>query len=100
MRDAEGARVLRSRMEKEIRAGRMLGGIGWSAAMVRRFFGGKNFWGIPCGATDKNGDPRGRITHDYGYYPSSSYSINAAHSSTSIKYISFKERTVKLSKMH
>ena len=78
----------------------MLGGIGWSAAMVRRFFGGNNFWGIPCGATEKNGDPRGRVTHDYGYYPSNSYSVNAAHSSTAIKYITFKERADLLSKMH
>ena len=56
------------------------------------FFGGKNFYGIPCGATEKDGDPMGRIVHDYGHYKKGSYSINATHSSTSVRYLSFRER--------
>ena len=60
--------------------------------MVRRFFGGKNFYGIPSSATPKDGDPLGRIIHDYGFYRSGSYSVNAAHSSTSVEYIKAKER--------
>ena len=67
---------------KEVLAGRMIGGPGWSALTVREFFGGKNFYGIPCGATEKNGDPFCRIVHDYGYFPKGSYSINSTHSST------------------
>ena len=53
---------------------------------------GAPFYGIPCNATDKDGDPRGRVIHDYGYFEKGSYSINAAHSSTTVRYISVKER--------
>ena len=70
----------------------MIGSPGWSAKLFRGFFGGVEFYGIPCGATEKDGVPRGRIIHDYGFYPSGSYSINAAHSSTSVRYITVKER--------
>ena len=79
-------------MKQEVLKGLMLGGPGWTAEVVRSFFGGAEFYGIPCGATMKNGDPMGRITHDYGYYPRGSYSINAAHSSTTVRYLSVKER--------
>ena len=34
----------------------------------------------------------GRIIHDYGYHPRDSYSVNSTHSSTSVKYTTFKER--------
>ena len=79
-------------MRQEVVAGRMIGGPGWSADTVRQFFGGRSFYGIPCNATEKGGDPRGRIIHDYGYFPKGSYSVNAAHSSTTVKYISVRER--------
>ena len=40
----------------------------------------------------KKDDPYGRIVHDYGFYKKGSYSINAAHSSTSVRYCSMQER--------
>ena len=40
----------------------------------------------------KDGDPLGRIVHNYGYYKHGSYSINAAHSDTSVKYDSIRKR--------
>ena len=92
LRGSYGSVLLRSRMRDEVLAGRMIGGPGWSSSTVRRFFGGLNFWGVPCGATAKDGDPCGRIIHDYGYYRKGSYSINATHSSTSVVYTTFKER--------
>ena len=58
---------------------------------MRNFFGGKQFYGIPCGAVAKGDDPMGRIVHDYGYYHTNSYSVNATHSCTSVKYLSSKE---------
>ena len=78
-------------MRKEVLAGHMLGGPGWTSQDVRRFFGGRHFQGIPSGAVPKGGDPLGRIVHDYGFYPAKSYSINASHSCTRVKYKSFKE---------
>ena len=75
---AEGEAVLRKAMRKEVVAGRMIGGPGWTSQMVRQFFGGKNFYGIPCSATAKDGIPRGRVVHDYGFFKRGSYSINAA----------------------
>ena len=72
----------------------MIGGPGWSSNDVIEFFGDK-FYGIPCSAVEKGGDPLGRIVHDYGYHSRGSYLINAAHSSTRITYTSFKE-TVKI----
>ena len=53
---------------------------------MKRFFGGQGFFGIPCGAVEKDGDPLGRIVHDYGFYRRGSYSINAAYSCTRVKY--------------
>ena len=58
---------------------------------MREFFGGRDFYGIPCNATQKGEDPLGRIVHDYGYYPAGSYSVNTAHSCTSVEYLSAKE---------
>ena len=40
-----------------------------------------------------DGDPLGRIVHDYGYYPEGSYSVNAAHSCTSVRFLSLFEVT-------
>ena len=77
---------------QEVLTGKMIGGPGWTSGTVREFFGGKNFYGIPCGAVEKDGDPLGRIIHDYGYHPRVSYSVNSTHSSTSVKYTTFKER--------
>ena len=51
----------------------------------------RDFYGIPCSAVAKGGDPLGRIVHDYGYYQTGSYSVNATHSCTSVRYLSFKE---------
>ena len=65
----------------------MIGGPRWTADKVQQFFGGTDFYGIPCSATPKDGDPLGRIIHDYGYFERGSYSINATHSSTSVEYI-------------
>ena len=79
-------------MQQEVLAGRMIGGPGWTADTVRQFFGGRQLYGIPCNATEKGGDPRGRIVHDYGYFPNGSYSVNATHSSTTVNYISVPER--------
>ena len=39
----------------------------------------------------QDGDPLGRIVHDYGWYPKGSYSVNATHSCTSVKYLSVKD---------
>ena len=47
----------------------------------------------------KNGDRYGRIVHDYGFYKKGSYSINAAHSSTRVKYCSMQERAYILTKV-
>ena len=58
---------------------------------MREFFGGSNFYGIPCSAVPKDGDPIGRIVHDYGYYPGDSYSVNSTHSCTSVRYLSLFE---------
>ena len=49
---------------------------------------------------EKNGDPYGRIVHDYGYYKRGSYSVNAAHSCTSVKYLIFKETATIVADVH
>ena len=41
--------------------------------------------------TFKDGDPLGRIVHDYGYYARGSYSVNATHSCTTVEYLTFKQ---------
>ena len=86
-----GRRRLRSELTKQVLAGNMIGGVGWVADDVRKFFGGKEFYGIPCSATPKGTDPLGHIVHDYGYHAEGSYSVNATHSCTSVKYPTFKE---------
>ena len=54
--------------------------------------GGGPFYGIPSGAVSKGRDPLGRIVHDYGYYKKGFYSVNAAHSDTSVVFMKTKER--------
>ena len=87
----EGEKRFREAMSKQVVAGKMIGGKGWTAQHVTKFFGGKGFYGIPCSATAKGGDPLGRIVHDYGYHPAGSYSINATHSCTSVKFLTLQE---------
>ena len=87
-----GQTRFRNAMAEQVRAGKMLGGPGWTAAKIRRFFGGRGFYGIPSGAVPKGDNPLGRIVHDYGYYKRGSYSINAAHSNTSVTYMKTQER--------
>ena len=58
------------------------------------FFRGKGQYDIPCGAVEKDGDPLGRIVHDYGYFKKGSYSINAAHADTSVRYDSIRRRVL------
>ena len=40
----------------------------------------------------KDYDTFGRIVHEYSYYKHGSYSINAAHSDTSVRYDSIRKR--------
>ena len=96
----EGSSILRERMKMEVLCGRLIGGPGWTSETIRWFFGGAEFYGVPCSATEKNGDPRGRIIHDYGFFPRGSYSINAAHSSTTVRYPAVKERVEILQDVH
>ena len=44
-------------MEKEVRKGRMIGGVGWTSKHLEEFFGGAGFYGIPSNAVMKDGDP-------------------------------------------
>ena len=69
----------------------MIGGKGWTTQHVNNFPGGSGFYRISRSATAKAGDPLGRIVHDYGYYPKGSYSVNATHSCTSVKFLTLKE---------
>ena len=39
----DGETTLRKGMMKEVLAGRMIGGPGWTSDTVRQFFGGRNF---------------------------------------------------------
>ena len=82
---------LRKAMAKQVTSDKMIGGKGWTAKHVTDFFGGAGFYGIPCSATAKGGDPLGRIVHDYGYHPRGSYSVNATHSCTSVRFLTLKE---------
>ena len=91
LNEPEGRLKFRNAMRKEVLAGRMIGGRGWSSSTVRNFFGGRNYYGIPSGAVSKDGDPYGRIVHDYGYHPKNSYSVNSTHSCTSVKYLTTQE---------
>ena len=41
----------------------------------------------------------GRIVHDYGYYARGSYSVNAAHADTSVRYDTIRKRVRLLDKV-
>ena len=60
----KGQSNFRNAMAKQVRAGKMIGGPGWTAAKIRQFFGEREFYGIPSGAVPKGGNPLGRIVHD------------------------------------
>ena len=87
----------RLRFEKEIRAGRMIGGPGWTREHVHWFLNG-DFFITPCGAVPKNGDPFGRIVHNYSH-EFDGLSLNTALLDNSVSYISFKERVLLLSQV-
>ena len=79
-------------MRNQILQGKMIGGPGWTSDHVTAFFGNRQWYGIPCSAVVKDGDPLGRIVHDYGYFIPGSYSVNAAHADTSVRYDSIRRR--------
>ena len=80
----------RLRFKSEVRAGRMIGGPGWTAGVVRWFLGG-DFFITPCGAVPKGDDPHGRIIHNYSY-EFDGISLNSVLIDNSVEYISFKAR--------
>ena len=88
----------RTRFDSEIKKGRMLGGMGWSKKAVRDFLG-NDFYVIPCGAIPKNGDPDGRIIHNYSFPSPDFGSVNSVLLDTSVSYISLKERVALLEKV-
>ena len=94
----EGLKKCRARFNSEIKAGRMIGGRGWSRETVKDFLG-RTFYTIPCGAVPKNQDPFGRIIHDYSSPSAEKNSVNSALINTTVEYISFIERAKKLSKV-
>ena len=87
-----GSRRFQETMREQVIQGKMIGGPGWSNQKITDFFGSKQWYGIPCSAVAKDGDPLGRVVHDYGFYKRGSYSINAAHANTSVRYDSFRRR--------
>ena len=89
----------RERFSDEVKLGRMVGGFGWNKNDVQAFLGRK-FYTIPCGAVPKNGDPAGRIIHNYSFPLPNSKSINSALADTSVSYLSFKDRVARLSKVN
>ena len=80
----------RLRFQSKVRAGRMIGGPGWTADVVRWFLGG-DFHITPCGAVPKGDDPHGRIVHNYSHTVDG-MSLNAALIDNSVEYISFQAR--------
>ena len=62
----EARHKCRLRFQSEVRAGRMIGGPGWTSDVVRWFLGG-DFYITPCGAVPKGDDPHGRIVHNYSH---------------------------------
>ena len=80
----------RLRCKNEVLAGRMIGGPGWTPAVVRWFLR-KDFYVTPCGAVSKGEDPHGRIVHNYSHQ-FDGLSLNDALIDNSVSYISFKER--------
>ena len=90
-----GVRRAREHFSEEVKKGRMLGGVGWSKNIVERFLGCRVYV-IPCGAVPKNGDPQGRIIHNYSHPTAKHNSVNSALINTSVKYTSFKARVKSL----
>ena len=88
----------RERFFKEVRAGRMLGGVGQTRSRVEEFLG-RNVYTIPCGSVRKGDDPHGRIVHDYSFAAKDRESLNAALVDNSVKYIEFKQRVRSLSQV-
>ena len=84
----------RDRFKKEVTFGRMIGGPGWTPAMVTNFLS-SSFYTIPCGAVPKGDDPLGRIIHNYSH-KFAGRSINDSLMDNSVHYISFKERVALL----
>ena len=84
----------RDRFEKEVTFGRMIGGPGWTPAVVANFLS-SSFYTIPCGAVPKGDDPLGRIIHNYSH-KFAGRSINDSLVDNSVHYISFKERVALL----
>ena len=72
----------------EVKAGRMLGGVGWTRKIVEKFLGSRVYT-IPCGSVPKGDDPHGRIIHDYSYPGKNGQSVNAALLEKYVRYISF-----------
>ena len=97
-KDKRGVAKSRARFTAEIKLGRMIGGRGWTKKTVKWFLGG-SFYEIPCGAVPKNGDPLGRIIHDFSFPSATQGSVNSALINTSVQYISFVERARQLSKV-
>ena len=87
----------RRQFVKEVRAGRMIGGPGWTRNHVRWFLN-SDFFITPCGAVPKDGDPFGRIVHNYSH-EFDGLSLNAALLDNSVSYISFTERVRLLSQV-
>ena len=86
----------RVRFSKEVRAGRMLGGVGQTRRDVEEFLA-SNVYTIPCGSVPKGDDPHGRVIHDYSYAIMGIQSINEVLLDNSVQYISFRERVRVLS---
>ena len=93
-----GVQKARIRFSKEVKKGRMLGGVGWSRKDVEKILG-QRVYVIPCGAVPKNGDTLGKVIHDYSYPSAKFGSVNSALVNTSVEYISFVERAKKLSQV-
>ena len=91
-----GSHRLREVFRKQVLEGRMIGGPGWTCQRVTSFFDDRQWYGIPCGAVEKDGDPLGRVVHDYGFFKRGSYSINAAHDNTRVRYDSIRKRVLVL----
>ena len=87
----------RRRFQLEVRAGRMIGGPGWTPALVRWFLN-SNFYLTPCGAVQKGEDPHGRIVHNYSH-EFDGVSLNSALIDNSVEYISFRARVELLSQV-
>ena len=85
-------------MRKKSRREECWGGVGWSRKNVEKFLKRK-IYVIPCGAVEKDGDPWGRIIHNFSHPTKKFNSINSALTDTSVEYISFKNRVAKLAQV-